>query len=260
MTPTSLAAIFTALNSESGANCEFIVRDKSSQNALKMDFATLKTLLAVEKDKGELLVDLGLPSGRLWATRNIDVTRQNGFAESPYTYACSFFSWGNTDGHNPISNSAFEYNFGSANDGPYASTPGASITYPGSAGAGDDAATMNLGGPWRLPTTAEFKELFDNCIYINANGQEVEGTDKRVTVNGVMGILLQSRINGKKIFFACSGSGYGTSWTSRGSLGDYWSSSLSSATSGRSLLFYSGGVDPQYSSNRFFGFAVRPVQ
>ena len=216
------------------------------------------------KSQDELLVDLALPSGLLWATRNIDVTKENGFAASPYQYECSFFSWGNTDGHNPISTSAFQYNWGTANDGPYASTPGATIDFSQAqqAGIGFDAARQNLGAPWRMPTTAEFAELFNNIIYIDANGDEIASTtaDKRVNYNGVMGLRLKSKNNNREIFFPCSGNGNGQSWHGRGSYGNYWSSSLNSATHGRYLSFGSGGVSPQINYNRFYGFAVRPVQ
>lgn len=222
--------------------------------------ANLASVLGVPRSDDELLVDLGLPSGNLWATRNVDVTRQNGFAASPYQYECSFFSWGNTFGVNPISTSAFSYNWGSDNEGPYANTPGAALT--GNAGLGYDAARTNLGGPWRMPTTANFAELFNSSYtkYVDANGDEVTGTNKLVTVNGVVGIRLMSLVNGKTIFFPCSGNGNGASWNGRGAYGYYWSSSLGSATQGRSLLFRSGGVTPQYYDNRFYGFAVRPVQ
>lgn len=62
------------------------------------------------------------------------------------------------------------------------------------------------------------------------------------------------------IFFPCAGNGNGTSRNNRGSNGNYWSSSLNSATNGRNLNFNSGGVNPQNNNNRFNGFAVRPVQ
>ena len=221
---------------------------------------------AAVSQSDELLVDLGLPSGVRWATRNIDVTQANGFAASPFQYECSFVSWGNTEMFNPISTSAFSHDFGSSNDGVYASTPGAALS--ADAGLGYDAARINLGGTWRMPTTTEFKELFDNCTLIDADGNAVTAStsvaqtaaDKRVSVNGVNGLYLQSNINGKRIFFACSGNGRGTSWRNRGSYGLYWSSSLGSATHGRLLDFGSGGVYPQYSYDRFYGFVVRPVQ
>jgi hypothetical protein len=220
-------------------------------------------IIAINKaasSSDELLVDMGLSSGVRWATRNIDVTQANGFAATPYQYECSFVSWGNTTMHNPISTSAFQYDFGSANDGPYASTPGAALT--ADAGLGYDAARVNLGGSWRLPTTAEFAELFANINYLDANGDVIDSatTDKRCSYNGVMGLRLQSKFNGKELFFPCSGFGHGASWLNRGSNGYYWSASLYSATHGRNLRFSSEGVNPQDSNHRFFGFAVRPVQ
>jgi hypothetical protein len=207
-----------------------------------------------------LFVDMGLPSGLMWAKRNIDVTQPNGFAASEFQYKCSFFSWGNVECHNPISDSAFDYDFGSSNEGPYASTPGAALT--GDASLSYDAARINCGAPWRLPTTDEFAELFNNIDYIDANGDVIDPsqTNKLVTVNGIVGLFLKSKVNGNRLFFPCSGFGIGTSWSSRGSYGDYWSSSLDSATSGRNLYFSSGGVYPQDVSNRFYGFTGRAVQ
>jgi hypothetical protein len=64
----------------------------------------------------------------------------------------------------------------------------------------------------------------------------------------------------RKLFFACSGNGNGTSWNNRGSNGNYWSASFNSARNARNLNFNSGGVNPQNNNNRYNGFAVRPVQ
>lgn len=219
------------------------------------------------------VVDMGLPSGLKWADCDIDLTQADKFAASPFQYEKSFFSWGNTDGHNPISTSAFDYDFGTwdnsknANedgykpDSIYGQTPGCKLT--ASMAPSQDAARANLGGPWRMPTTAEFKELFDNCDFVQADGTTVIDagtTDKRVTVNGVLGIYLKSKNNGNLLFFACSGYGYGSSWNVLGSLGHYWSASFDSARTAYNLLFNSGGVYPQYGNNRYSGFAVRPVQ
>lgn len=205
-------------------------------------------------------VDLGLPSGVKWAKKSIDLTQNDHFAASEFQYECTFFSWGNKEGYNPTSTSAFSYDWGTSNDGPYASTMGAKLT--GNIPLSQDTARAALGNPWRMPTTEEFVELINNCDFIDANGNVIGSgvTDKRVTVNGIVGIYLQSKINGNRIFFACSGDGNGTSWYSRGSNGHYWSGSVNSTTDGRNLFFYSGGVGPQDDINRFYGFAVRPVQ
>ena len=220
-------------------------------------------------DPAALLVDMGLPSGVKWASRDIDLTKPGGFCETPFVYEKSFFSWGNIDGHNPSSVSAFDYNWGGVNqaepwyDGqPYGSTPGNTLTGNIAVGEDFDAARANLGAPWRMPTNAEFGELFANIRYINADGTEVDTTkaDKRVTVNGIVGLYLESKINGARLFFSCSGSGNGRSWGLRGSDGYYWSSTWYSARYARNLVFNSGGVYPQNNVNRYYGFAVRPVQ
>lgn len=215
--------------------------------------------------QSDLFVDMGLPSGRLWAIANIDVTTQSGFAEvdgkpSPYKYECTFFSWGNTEGYNPSSTSAFDYNWGSSNDGPYASTPGAALT--ANAGLSFDAARAILGSPWCDPSTEDFAELFENITYIDANGDAIaaETTNKLVTMNGIQGIRIKSNINNNILFFPCSGYGYGQSWYSRGSSGYFWSRSLTSQAYGRYLHFGSGGVRPQNYNYRFYGCARRAVQ
>ena len=220
-------------------------------------------------DPNELVVDMGLPSGVKWASRDIDLTKPSGFCDTPFTYNKSFFSWGNIDGHNPISNSEFDYDWGGINaqepwyEGQvYGGTKGAALTASIAVGEEYDCARANLGEPWRMPTSADYAELFQNIIYINADGTEVDTTktDKRVTVNGVLGLYIQSKINGARLFFSCSGNGYGLTWKYRGTYGYYWSSTFSSARNARNMLFGSGGVYPQSGSNRYNGFAVRPVQ
>lgn len=219
---------------------------------------------------GSLLVDMGLPSGTKWAARDIDITKPGGFCDTPFVYEKTFFSWGNIDGHNPTTPSSFSpYNWGGVNeqepwyDGQvYGNTKGNTLTGNIPVGEEYDAARANLGAPWRMPTNAEFAELFNNIIYINADGTEVDSqqTDKRVTVNGIVGLYIQSTINGARLFFSCSGNGSGSSRYNRGSSGYYWSSTWLSARNARRLLFNSGGVNPQDNSNRCVGFAVRAVQ
>lgn len=226
----------------------------------------------------DLFVDMGLPSGALWAKASIDLTTASKFQEvdgavSPFKYECSFFSWGNTDGYNPSSTSAFDYNWGGVNeqepyyDGqPYGTTPGNTLT--GNIPSSMDAARVNLGAPWRMPSMEDFVELFANIEYIDADGNVVTAetsiaktaADKRVTVNGINGLYLRSKVNGNRLFFPASGYGGGRSWGYRGSGGYFWSSSFNSARYARGLDFYSGGVSPTGAGHRCNGFAVRPVQ
>ena len=176
-------------------------------------------------------VDLGLPSGVKWADRNVG-------AISPEEPGL-FFSWGNVEGL--VIGKACDFSKGA-----YEETEGAKLE--GNLDAAHDAATVNLGAPWRMPTEEEFRELCDNCDW------------EWTTENGYYGVRFTSRINGESIFFSSSGHGFGSSWNNRGTGGYYWSSSFDSSRYARSLLFFSGGVYPQHSRNRYYGFAVRAVQ
>ena len=181
-------------------------------------------------------VDLALPSGVLWADKNIGAT-------TPYEDGL-YFSWGNVTGHTGDDG----YDFGTDNEGPYASTPGAALTGNIPTNITYDAARHNLGSPCRMPTVGEFQELNSNC--------DSEWTDE----DGVAGRRFTSRINGNSIFFPASGYRLGTGLYDRGSYGVYWSASLYSSANGYDLDFNSEGVNPAYGNNRFYGFSVRAVQ
>ncbi len=212
---------------------------------------------------------MGLPSGVMWSPVNIDIKQPGGFAKSPFQYDCSFFSWGNVDGHNPTGPASFSpWSWGGINaqepwyDGQvYGDTPGNTLNGDIPVGVDYDAARAVLGAPWRIPTLDDFAELFENCIYIDANGTEIETSrvDKRVTMNGIVGLRLKSKINGNVIFFPTSGFGVGSAWNGRSTGGYYWSSSWYSDRLARYLYFYSGGVTPQDVTLRYYGFAIRPV-
>ena len=181
-------------------------------------------------------VDLALPSGVLWCEHNVG-------AATPYEDGL-YFSWGNVIGHTGTDG----YDFGTSNDGPYASTPGAALTGNIPTNGTYDAARHNMGAPCRMLTVGEFQELNSNC--------DSEWTDE----DGVAGRRFTSRINGNSIFFPASGYRNGTSLNLRGSGGYYWSASLYSAANGYYLHFYSGGVNPADYYSRYYGFSVRAVQ
>ena len=181
-------------------------------------------------------VDLALPSGVLWADKNIG-------AATPYEDGL-YFSWGNVTGHTGDDG----YDFGTSNDGPYASTPGAALTGNIPTNTTYDAARHNMGSPCRMPTVGEFQELNSNC--------DSEWTDE----DGVAGRRFTSRINGNSIFFPAAGYWYGTGLYYHGSYGNYWSASLYSQAYGYGLGFISEGVSPASSDGRFYGLTVRAVQ
>lgn len=198
---------------------------------------------SADYSKEPVAVDLGLPSGTLWCDRNVGAT-------SP-TDDGAYFSWGNTEPHYAKNNEnewgdaedAFDYSF---DEDTYSQTDGASLQTD--IDLAHDAARVNMGAPWCMPTKEQFLELHEHCIW------------QRKTIDGKNGYLVTSKKNGNSIFVACSGHGNGTTRYYRGSYGFYWSSSWDSDRYARYLFFGSGGVGPQSASSRYDGFALRPVQ
>ena len=112
----------------------------------------------------------------------------------------------------------------------------------------DDAAHVKLGGFWRMPTNAEFRELIDNC------------TSEWMTLNGVNGRKFTSKKNGNSIFLPAAGSRYRHYPVHEsGSAGYYWSSSLcESPSSANDMHIKSGGAD-ENNEYRYTACSIRPV-
>ena len=178
-------------------------------------------------------IDLALPSGVLWADKNIG-------ASTPYEHGL-YFSWGNVTGH--AEGSGYDFS-----DAVYAQTDGAALTGNIPTNNTYDMARHNMGSPCRLPTVGEFQELHNNC--------DSEWTDE----DGVPGRRWTSRINGNSVFFPASGLYDGTALYLRGSRGLYWSSSYISEADAYYLNFSSGSVYPASINSRRLGFSVRAVQ
>ena len=256
LTPSSVFAVlfqnaFTASSPTLAVNGGAAKAIKLFGNAMPMGKVHNNTILVMAYDGTQFnvigiqaqtaaaptgFVDLALPSGLLWCEHNVG-------ASTPYEDGL-YFSWGNITGHTGDDG----YDFGTSNDGPYASTDGAALTGNIPTNGTYDAARHNMGAPCRMPTVGEFQELNNNC--------DSEWTDE----DGVAGRRFTSRINGNSIFFPASGFRHGTSLYDRGASGYYWSASLHSQTYGYHLGFSSSGVDPAYNGNRFYGFPVRAVQ
>lgn len=210
---------------------------------------------------------MGLPSGLLWSPVNIDVSQPGGFAESPFKYDCSYFSWGNIVAHNPTSPSSFApYDWGGVNNNEpwyegqvYGQTPGVELT--NDIPLTNDAANDILGGQWHIPSIADFIELFNNVDFIDADGNIIdqEVTDKRITINNCVGIYVRSRINGNKLFFTAGGYGSDTTLLGRSTGGFYWSASYVNSKSATGMKFDASGLNTGNNSSRYIGFLIRPV-
>ena len=203
-------------------------------------------------------VDLGLPSGIKWATKNLGASKPSDYGD--------YYAWGETE---PKPNACYlwtnykwmqtgqsdwkyitKYTFADGktegiwydSDGTFIGD-GKTILFPP-----DDAATAKLGSPWRMPTLDEIKELLDYCTWTwttqdGKNGYEVKGT------------------NGNSIFLPAAGYRNSSGLIDAGSRGDYWSSSLTPSLSGYAhYLYFDSGVHDWHGYYRYCGFTVRPVR
>ena len=192
---------------------------------------------------GHEYVDLGLPSGLKWATCNVG-------AEKPEEYG-DYFAWGETE---PKTDYRWEtYKYGTAHDQLTKYCNNSSYGYNGFTDTKtvldpeDDAATVNWGGNWRMPTDAEMIELREKCTWT------------WITQNGVNGYKVVGK-NGNFIFLPAAGYMYLSRLYDVGSGGDYWSSSLNTSSPYYAYYvgFYSGYVY-MYHYYRYYGLSVRPV-
>jgi hypothetical protein len=169
-------------------------------------------------------------------------------AEKPEDYGL-YFAWGETKGYTSDTNDGrlFDwetYQYGSSVDD--VEDIGSDI-----AGTGYDAATANWGTPWRMPSQAQIKELFDNC------------SSEWTTQNGVNGRKFTSQINGNSIFLPAAGRRRDGGLFYAGAWGDYWSSTLLEGFPylAYDLSFKSGSANWDYGSfGRYLGLSVRPVR
>jgi len=223
---------------------------------------------------GHEYVDLGLPSGTLWAKCNIGANSPEDFGD--------YFAWGEVNGYKyeneqfvldvtgnqedavtydkTVNGFSWEsgtntYKFGSY-DGKaspdygmtkYNKTDGKTVL-----DLEDDAAYVNWGENWRMPTVEEISELIDS-----------KNTSHEFTsMNNVQGILFTSLSNGNTLFVPSAGSACGTSVNYIGDYGYCWSGLLYSENvyNARHLSFIRDR-DDVYVDNyyRYNGFSVRPV-
>ena len=194
------------------------------------------------EENGYEWVNFDLPSGTLWATCNVG-------ANSPEKYGF-YFAWGETEPKSKYDWSTYKWCNGSE------TTLTKYITYSSYGTVdnktvldlADDAARMNWGGNWRMPTREEFQELSENCTWT------------WTTQNGVNGYKVTSQSNGSSIFLPAAGYRGGTRLNDAGTIGHFWSSSLDAGELSSAWLecFVSGsyGVPVGY---RYYGRSVRPV-
>ena len=202
-------------------------------------------------------VDLGLPSGLKWAKCNLGASKPSDYGDH--------YAWGETAPKADYSWATYKWmQAGQSNEMyitkyTYADGVNSAIWYDSSGtfigdnktvlDAADDAATANLGSPWRMPTADEIQELIDNC------------TLTWTTQDGVRGFQVDGP-NGNAIFLPAAGNRKGSELSLVGNSGDYWSSSLGTknSTFARGPSFLSTGGFSCVNYERYWGLSVRPVR
>ena len=190
-------------------------------------------------------VDLGLPSGLLWATRNIGASSPEGYGD--------YFSWGDTQPKSDYGWGNYRY----ANGGHCELTKYCSNSYFGYNDFSDDltlllpeddAATANWGDSWRTPTKDEWQELLDNT------------TSTWFTLNGVSGRLFTAS-NGNNLFLPAAGSVASSQPDDVGWEAYYWSASLDVDAPYNAWIFsFYGNGQSIDRDTRHTGESVRAVR
>ena len=212
--------------------------------------ALINYLLSHEWPAAEIdYVDLGLPNGTLWATHNVGATSPEGLGD--------FFAWGETapKANYEWSSTAWLY---SENGQKRISKYNTKSEYgpvdnKTELDPEDDAAYVNMGPEWRMPSKADIDELVENCTW--------EWTQ----VNGVNGQLITGP-NGNTMFLPAVGARIGTDIFDLGEYGHYWSRSLyvlnetvSFPMYAYKLYLYEGSLE-RNSAERNYGLPVRAVR
>ena len=195
---------------------------------------------------GHAYVDLGLPSGALWATMNVGASSPDDFGD--------YFAWGETEPKESYDLTNYKwckivgYNR-------YETTKYSSLDDKQILESEDDAATVNWGEQWHTPSGTEWTELFNNCTRI------------WTSQNGVEGLKLTSNLNENSIFFPAAGK----SDTSYSGSGCYWHNSIiyyawdghdGYSFASYELMNQNGEKEEMfdnYISFRYQGLSIRPV-
>ncbi len=239
-------------------------------------------------------VDLGLPSGNLWATCNLGASKPEEYGD--------YFAWGETEPKFYIDDDdkgtlIWKDEYGYSYMGyKYYTEKGGFTKYCIDSQKGnkddkttlepmDDAATVKWGNNWLTPTVEDWEELLSNCLWegttnyqnTNQHGYIVYGYKRNEEGKRITDVSLYNTYNDVHLFLPIA-SGYykntNLSYMSKSDLtvtkyGYYWSSSLMNSSTARyfSVEETKGLGSPYYRKSaksegfsRTFGLSIRPVK
>lgn len=184
--------------------------------------------LGLTSCKTHQYVDLGLPSGTLWATCNLGADRPEDFGD--------FYAWGETTPKEAYTPENYTF-----------------LTARTSLSVRADAARRRWHGRWRIPTVSQWAELRDACIWTWLPEWAGHGTAKGYRIIGP---------NGNAIFLPAAGDIDGATHYGINTYGDYWSSTLrpDDTRQAQGFILYSDGAFMLYNWSRHSGHSIRPVK
>ena len=222
----------------------YVQGDGTGDGIVNMDdlSAIINYLLTNEWSDASLpenCVDLGLPSGTLWATCNIGATSPEGIG--------NYYAWGELEPKETYTWLNYTWNTpgsGTVTINKYNATDNLTELLPE-----DDIATVSWGSGWRMPSYDQFNELKSKC------------TKQWTEVNGVKGQMLTGP-NGNTIFIPAAGT-YANSANQVDKQGNYWSRTrVTTGTNPQNnahKLYFSQSTLTVMTNGRNTGLPVRAV-
>lgn len=195
--------------------------------------------------EGHEWVDLGLPSGTLWATCNIGATTPEGYGD--------YFAWGETEPKQVYDWQTYKwgYYFQGGMSKYVTNSEYGMIDYKTELELEDDAASANWGPSWCTPSSEQQSELYSECSW------------EWTSMNDVNGYMVTGP-KGNKLFLPAAGYYEGNSNDNEGLRGEYWSRMLrvNNAIHSYTLHLYGGyyGSVSMFEETREKGLSVRAVR
>lgn len=185
-------------------------------------------------------VDLGLPSGTLWAECNVGAATQ-------YEYG-DYFAWGETKTKNGFFWETYKYNV-SVDDvnefTKYSKNDKLNILE-----LVDDAANKHMGGKWHMPTLDQVNELIHKTESRWVNNYKNTGVAGRVFVG----------VNGNKLFIPAAGLCQFKNNCNKQTHGYIWCSTLSPTPLNATYMYFDNRHHIySHADWRFYGYSVRGV-
>lgn len=251
-----ITIVLLTMTGLSALRAQSVTFNLKGNKSVSYNISDVDSIFFSETDSYEC-VDLGLPSGTLWATRNVG-------AHIPEDYG-NYYAWGETEPKEEYSwetykltsepSLTFEYinKYTVEDDWRYNSWYNSNGEFIGDGLTEllpeDDAATANWGSEWQTPTYEQTVEMYNNT------------TQQWTTQNGVAGTLLTSKVNSESIFLPAAGQYKNKTLRDKGNYSVYWTRTLTGETyMAFGLGLSSIGYVPDCYPSRYCGICVRPVK